>query len=773
MAGDAAAERRAVEARIAAELARLTGPGEPGAAPPAYVRRHAVEHAAAGGVLDERFLSWEFLPHVDAGRLRAVSGAGASEAPVPGSPGGELLRVWRKAAHAWDWDDPRGNALALWLFGHCAGVSGVVEACGGWRMRWAEWPVEEGELVARYVGPATGAVLPDGRAVAIVGDLVGDASAVRILDLATGQMIGEPLTGHTEGVCALSALTLPDGRSLALVGDGGGALRMWDLTTGQPLGEPLTIMGPVALLAPLVLPDGRAVAVSGNGSGEITRWDLTTARRIGEPLTSTASVGANAAAVLLDARAVVLTALHDKVLLRDMLSEEPVDRLLTRHSTQVTALAALVLPDGRPLALVGGQDGAVEVWDLTTSRRYAHCLIDGSAPITSLAGVALPDGRIIAIACNKDDLVYAWDVASIPPSAPRRLGVAFWVAGLLLPDGRAVAITSGAGTRVWDLLLKASAEESPGVPPGFCTLAAVPLADGRAIAFTITPDDRTVRVRDLGTGRREARPLTGYKSHINVVAAATLADGRTLAVTDADDTSALVWTVRRNARPRRRGRLQGHSDYVSAIDALALPDGRALAVTGSLDRTVRLWNLTTGRPVGEPMTGHDTEVRRVALLQLPDGGFLVLSCSKDGSVWRWDPTTGETAFIPHRFDPQGDTLSAAVLPSGRPFAVTSARSAAQVWDCMTGELICDPLTGHTGWVTATATVVLPDGRVLVVTGSMSGDIRLWDVGTMRAVGDVLRAPGPVTDIAAVVTGSELTLLVGGWGFFTITTRLDT
>jgi len=44
--GDSA-ECRAVEARIAAELARFTRPAGPpgmGAAPPAYVRRHAVEH---------------------------------------------------------------------------------------------------------------------------------------------------------------------------------------------------------------------------------------------------------------------------------------------------------------------------------------------------------------------------------------------------------------------------------------------------------------------------------------------------------------------------------------------------------------------------------------------------------------------------------------------------------------------------------------------------------------------------------------------------------
>jgi len=55
----------AVEGRITDALLPLTrawGAGRTLVPPPPYVRRHVVEHAAAGGVLDGRLLAESFLP---------------------------------------------------------------------------------------------------------------------------------------------------------------------------------------------------------------------------------------------------------------------------------------------------------------------------------------------------------------------------------------------------------------------------------------------------------------------------------------------------------------------------------------------------------------------------------------------------------------------------------------------------------------------------------------------------------------------------------------
>lgn len=77
-----------VEARITrklTELARarkLAGRALP---PPPYIRRHLVEHAAAGEVLDGGILTADFLLYLDAARLRALTSAvsgGRANAPA-------------------------------------------------------------------------------------------------------------------------------------------------------------------------------------------------------------------------------------------------------------------------------------------------------------------------------------------------------------------------------------------------------------------------------------------------------------------------------------------------------------------------------------------------------------------------------------------------------------------------------------------------------------------------------------------------------------------
>jgi hypothetical protein len=67
-AGDERDDLRAVEQRIARELARLSAVRTIGGQlvpPSAYVRRHLAEHAHAGGVLNEEVLSPQFLPYID------------------------------------------------------------------------------------------------------------------------------------------------------------------------------------------------------------------------------------------------------------------------------------------------------------------------------------------------------------------------------------------------------------------------------------------------------------------------------------------------------------------------------------------------------------------------------------------------------------------------------------------------------------------------------------------------------------------------------------
>ena len=64
-----------------------------------------------------------------------------------------------------------------------------------------------------------------------------DDSTVRVWDAATGQPVGQPLTGHTGAVTSVAFS--PDGKRI-VSGSCDKTVRLWDADTGQPVGEPLT-----------------------------------------------------------------------------------------------------------------------------------------------------------------------------------------------------------------------------------------------------------------------------------------------------------------------------------------------------------------------------------------------------------------------------------------------------------------------------------------------------------------------------------------------------
>jgi WD40 repeat protein len=88
------------------------------------------------------------------------------------------------------------------------------------------------------------------------------------------------------------------------------------------------------------------------------------------------------------------------------------------------------------------------------------------------------------------------------------------------------------------------------------------------------------------------------------------------------------------------------------------------------------------------------------------------------------------------------------LPDGRVLLATGSHDdTVRLWDPATGTQVGDPLTGHTSEVIAVAAVPLPDGRTLLATGSRDRTVRLWDPATRAAIGQ-LALNDWVTGIAA-------------------------
>ncbi|MFF5212154.1 WD40 repeat domain-containing protein [Streptosporangium sp. NPDC000396] len=143
---------------------------------------------------------------------------------------------------------------------------------------------------------------------------------------------------------------------------------------------------------------------------------------------------------------------------------------------------------------------------------------------------------------------------------------------------------------------------------------AATVVDGRLVAVT-SAHDETVRVWDATTGQQVGEPLT---DHYPVRAVATaVVEGRPIVVIGSDTNTARIVDL---ATDRQIGEpLRGHTDAVCTV-ALGTVDGRPVAVTGSWDATVRVWDAVTGEQVGEELVFPAT-VNAVAVA--PDGRLAV------------------------------------------------------------------------------------------------------------------------------------------------------
>ena len=260
------------------------------------------------------------------------------------------------------------------------------------------------------------------------------------------------------------------------------------------------------------------------------------------------------------------------------------------RTASVQAVACAVL-EGRPVAVTGGGDATVRVWDLAEGRQLGAPLT-GHADIVLAVACAVLEGRPVAVSgSNYDGTVRVWDLAG--------------------------------GGQLGDPLTGHT---------GKVSAVACAVLGGRPVAVT-GGGDATVRVWDLTEGRQLGDPLTGHTGQVPAVAC-TVLGGRPVAVTGSVDATVRVWDL---TEGRQLGDpLTGHTGQVPAVACTVL-GGRPVAVTGSVDATVRVWDLTEGRQLGDPLTGHTGAVWAVACTVL-GGRPVAVTGGVDGSVRVWDLT---------------------------------------------------------------------------------------------------------------------------------------
>ncbi|GAA2332938.1 WD40 repeat domain-containing protein [Dactylosporangium salmoneum] len=300
---------------------------------------------------------------------------------------------------------------------------------------------------------------------------------------------------------------------------------------------------------------------------------------------------------------------------------------LQGHIGEVNAVVC-GLVDGYPVAVTGGDDCTVRVWDMASHRQLGDPLrLDGE--VRGLACTVL-DGRPVVVAVA-GVTVDVWDLGTRQRiGAPLRVSTLLWGVSCTELAGRQVAVTSGAEVLLWDV---ATGEQisDPLVPyhhDGWIKSVACATVGGAPIAVS-ADEGATVQVWDLTRREPIGRPLSGRAP----LAVATV-DGIPLAVCTDDDNRLRLWDLSRRAEARPP--LTGSGEPVQAL-ALGAVAGRPVVVTGHYGHAIRVWDLRSGRAVGAPLfDGRDTYSPSSLAVGTLRGRPLVLAANGDGLVRVWD-----------------------------------------------------------------------------------------------------------------------------------------
>jgi WD40 repeat protein len=464
------------------------------------------------------------------------------------------------------------------------------------------------------------------------------------------------------------------------------------------------------------------------------------------------------------------------------LRREKLHTALPGHSGPVRTMAALRLSDGRTLLASGGNDATVRLWDPLTASAAGAPLAGHTGPVHALAAVSLRDGRTVLASGGDDGTVRLWDPATgllIGQPLTGHRGPVRALAAVPLVDGRTVLASGGHDktVRLWEPVTgQPIGKPLTGHTHPVASVAAVLLPNGESLLVSCDDQtrssfdrDRSLRFWDPARGVETSEPTSIVDADttffsVRAVADLPMADGSTGLVIAGQfvGTMVRVWNPAEDRYEEYR-LTDAYIDDPKCVLVFALPAGRLLVAAANWSK-ISLWEV--GRPdsssdghtlreVGNPFVDQAYGVEALASVPLADERVLLASASNNGVVRLWDPAdearrasvgmseqgSAESASGPGTVvDPRARLVtSVAVLPApdGTTLLATGCLDeTTRLWDATNGDLVGGPLRTQPApvrpdlatWFTnsaAVAPVPLPDGRVVLATGS-GRSIRLWD-----------------------------------------------
>ncbi|KAG9076262.1 hypothetical protein FRC06_009602, partial [Ceratobasidium sp. 370] len=343
------------------------------------------------------------------------------------------------------------------------------------------------------------AISPDSRRV-VSGSSNG---MVRVWDMDTGALVGDPLIGHSAAVASVAFS--PDGRRI-VSGSYDETVRMWDANTGGLIGSPL-VEHPHRVYSVAFSPDGRYTA-HGTSGNAVRIWNGETSTSTGSPFV--ASSGRISSVAFSSDGRYIASGSMDGVQLWNAAEVTPIGKLHSGHSFDVTCIA--ISPDNRFIAS-GSKDKTIRIWDLDKHSRTDTVLAGHFGHVNSVA--FSPDGDRIASG-SQDNTVRLWNLHNGAASNISLVGHSGWVNCVTFsPDSQFVVSGSNDNTiRVWDAHTNTSTNDSLGHSGAVYCVAFS--RDGRHIVSGSA--DKTVRIWDADAGVAVGKPLVGHKKQVNSVA---------------------------------------------------------------------------------------------------------------------------------------------------------------------------------------------------------------------------------------------------------------
>ena len=433
-------------------------------------------------------------------------------------------------------------------------------------------------------------------------------------------------------------------------------------------------------------------------------------------------------------------------------------QLLAKYNSFENKLRGIgISPDGRFAALIWTTKADPVIWDIDRGVAVAKL-----AAQRDLIGSIVFNGkgdRIITVGSYPNVTVRLWDSSTGKLINSSRVHTTGSASIEISPDGAQFATGSLDQTiGLWDGVSGQLLATLRGHNGWVNCLAFSP--DGKRLVSG--SQDRTLRLWDASTGDPLAI-LNGHTGEVSRVAFS--ADGRKI-ISGARDGTARIWDAE---LMEYNGVLRGHKAFV--YNVAIHPDGERVASSG-WDGTVRIWNMTTGHqlmslnhgekkvvgsvafhPNGQILASRDREAvhlwdvksgreihrfnvpsdwwRDTRLTFSPDGSLLAAGCA-NREIRLWDVNRrSEVGILRGHIDQIRDV---AFSPDGRWLASAGDRDdrTVRIWDVEKREEV-QKLAGHSDGVYAVA--FNPTGTLLA-SGSVDGDIRLWDTTTWQEVADL-------------------------------------